>query len=401
VTNRLADKPSIAVLAFTNMSGDAEQEYFSDGISEDIITDLSKLPELHVIARNSSFTYKGKAVDVKDVGRELDVRYVLEGSIRKAGARVRVTAQLIDCASGGHLWAERYDRDLTDIFEVQDDVTRQIVGALKLKLTAGEKSRITGAGTKDVAAHDLFLKGRELMFSPRKDRAAFEEWMDCFRRAAALDPNYGAPLAGLAMGYAFDFQNGWTGEPDASLREGQRFVDEAIAKDDTDPFAHYVAAAIFLFAKDYERAEAEGARALSLNPNFALALAGRGLALILIGQPLKAIPLIERAMRLDPAQQQYFHFLGTAYFLARDFETAATCFKDRIAVNPATDLSRAFLAAALGQLGRAEEARAIWHELTEINPRYSFEEHIGRLPFKNPDDAELFAEGLRKAGLRD
>jgi adenylate cyclase len=206
-TLALPDKPSIAVLAFNNMSGDPEQEYFSDGISEDIITDLSKLSELHVIARNSTFIYKGKPVDVKQVGRDLGVRYVLEGSVRKAGNRVRVTGQLIDATSGAHIWADRFDRDLTDIFAVQDELTQEIIAALKIKLSEAEKALIVGSGTTNVDAHDFFLRGRELMFGNKRDRETFEQSTACFRRAIELDPNYAAPYAGLGMAYGLDFQN--------------------------------------------------------------------------------------------------------------------------------------------------------------------------------------------------
>ena len=394
------NKASIAVLAFTNMSGDAEQEYFSDGISEDIITDLSKLPALHVIARNSSFTYKGKAVDVKHVSRELGVRYVLEGSIRKAGNRVRVTAQLIDGTNGGHVWAERYDRDLTDIFEVQDDLTRQIVGALKLTLTENETAALTAGGTKNVTAHDLFLKGRELMFGPRpKSRALYDEWMECFRQAIVLDPGYGAAYAGLAMGHMFDYQNRWSELADTALEAATRRAGEAIARDDKEPFAHYVASVVAGFRRDHATSIAECDKALALNPNFALAVSLRGTSFVFGGEPLKAIPWFERARTLDPAQSQYLHFLGMAHLLAGDYVAAASAFRERIAVHPETDLSRALLASALGHLGEADEARRIWRELEAINPSYSFAEHIGRLPFKNPGDAEKFATGLRKAGL--
>ena len=182
------------------MSGDPEQEYFSDGISEDIITDLSKVSELQVIARNSTFTYKGKPVDVKQVGRELGVRYVLEGSVRKAGNRVRVTGQLIDAESGAHIWADRFDRDLTDIFAVQDELTQEIIAALKIKLSAPEKARIAGGGTKNVDAHDFFLRGRELVIGNKRDREMFAESNAYFRRAIELDPNYAAPYAALGMG---------------------------------------------------------------------------------------------------------------------------------------------------------------------------------------------------------
>ena len=397
----LPDKPSIAVLAFTNMSGDPEQEYFSDGISEDIITDLSKLSQLQVIARNSTFTYKGKPVDVKQVGRELGVRYVLEGSVRKAGNRVRVTGQLIDTLSGAHVWADRFDRDLTDIFAVQDELTREIVSALKIKLRESEKVLLATGGTKNVNAHDLFLKGRELMFGNKLDREAFEQSMSCFRRAVELDPNYAAAYAGLAMGYSLDYQNHWSDTPDKSLAEAQRLVDDAIAKDEKESFAHFVACVVATWTKDYERWGREAERALELNPNYALAHLTKGNLYTYTGEPDKAIACYEQAIRLDPTVALYRHFLGTAYFIAGNYETAAALFKERVAMAPTSDLSRAFLACALGHLGKTEEAHQVWRELKEINPRYSYAAHIGRLPFKDPADADKFTDGLRKAGLAE
>ena len=396
----LPDKPSIVVLPFDNMSRDPDQEYFSDGISEDIITDLSKVSGLFVIARNSAFVYKGKAFNVPAVCRELGVRFALEGSIRKAGNRVRITAQLVDGSSGGHLWADRYDRDLTDIFEVQDDVTQQIVAVLKVKLSEAEKSLIVDGGTKNVDAHDLFLRGRGLLFGLNRDREMFDQSTALFRRAIELDPNYAAPYAGLGMAYMLDHQNNWSDTPETSLDQAGRFVGEAIAKDDKDPFAHYVAALVAMWKKDFKRWADEADRALALNPNYAVALSARGIVHIYTGEPAKALPYIERAMRLDPNfQPQYTHFLGTAHFVAGDYETAAALFRDRISINPTTDLSRAFLASALGHLGHLEEARRIWHELMEINPGYSHVDHIGRLPFRDPADAEKIADGLRRAGL--
>jgi len=397
----LPDKPSIAVLAFTNMSGDPEQEYFSDGISEDIITDLSKLPKLVVIARNSSFTYKGKSVDVKQVGRELGVRYVLEGSVRKAGNRVRVTGQLIDAVSGAHIWADRFDRDLTDIFAVQDELTQEIISALKIKLDESEKVRIASGGTKNVDAHDFFLRGRELLFGNKLGREEFEQSMVCFRRAVELDPNYAGVYAGLAMGYALDHQNHWSDSSEKSLDQAQHFVDEAIARDETDPFGHFVAAVVATWTKDYERWGREADRALALSPNYALAHLTKGNLLTYTGEPDKAVPCYEQAIRLNPTVALYRHFLGTAYFIAGNYEIAAAFFKERIAMAPTTDLSRAFLACALGHLGKTEDARQVWRELKEINPKYSFQKHIGRLPFKYPAHAEKFAEGLRKAGLAE
>jgi len=396
----LPDKPSIAVLPFDNMSDDPEQRYFADGISEDIITDLSKISGLFVIARNSSFAYKGKNPDVRLVCRELGVRYVLEGSVRKAGVRIRITAQLIDGSSGGHIWAERYDRDLTDIFEVQDDVTQQIVAVLKVKLSEAEKSLIVDGGTKNVDAHDYFLKGRGFIFGSKRDREMFNQSTACFRRAIELDPNYAAPYAGLGMAYMLDHQNHWGPDSETSLDRANRFVNQAIDQDDKDPFAHYVGAMVAMWKKDYEGWALAADRALALNPNYAPAISVRGIVYIYTGEPAKAIPYIERAMRLDPAfQQQYLHFLGTAYFVAGDYETAAALFRDRISISPTTDLSRAFLVSALGHLSHLDEARRIWRELKEINPGYSYLDHVGRLPFSDPSDAEKFTDGLRKAGL--
>jgi len=339
---------------------------------------------------------------VKQVGRDLGVRYVLEGSVRKAGNRVRVTGQLIDATSGAHIWADRFDRDLTDIFAVQDELTQEIIAALKIKLSAAEKALIVGSGTTNVDAHDSFLRGRELMFGPaEKDRAMFDQSIAYFRRAIELDPNYAAPYAGLGMMYILDYQNHWSDTPGASYELAERMVNESIAKDDKDPFSHFVAATVALWKKDHERWAAEVDRALALNPNYALAVSSRGQVHVFTGEPAKAIPYIERAIRLDPAQQLYRHFLGTAYFVAGNYETAAAVFKDRIAMTPSTDLSRAFLASALGHLGRLDEARQIWRELKEINPRYSYVDHFGRLPFKNPTDADKFTDGLRKAGLAE
>ena len=352
-----------------------------------------------MIARNSSFTYKGKPVDVKQVGRELGVRYVLEGSVRKAGNRVRVTGQLIDAASGAHVWADRFDRDLTDIFAVQDELTQEIIAALKIKLSAPEKARFAAGGTKNVEAHDFFLRGRELVIGNKRDFEMFAEANMCLRRAIELDPNYAGPYAALAWAYIMDYQNRWSDSPETSLDQADRLVTEAIAKDDKDPFVHYVAALLGLWQKDYERWGREADRALSLNPNYGHAHLARGLVHVYSGEPDKGIPYIERAMRLDPAQQQYRHFLGTAYLVAGNYETAVAILKERVAITPTTDLSRALLASALGHLGRLDEARQIWRELKEINPRYSYVDHLGRLPFKDPADAEKITDGLRKAGL--
>jgi len=391
---------SIAVLPFENRSGDAEQEYFSDGISEDIITDLSKVEGLLVIARNSSFSFKGKSIDLRDVGKELGVNFILEGSVRRAGDRVRITAQLINIVTGGHLWAERYDRVLTDIFAVQDDVTQQIVDALKLNLSRSETPSSANDYIPNVQAHDLFLRGRSLAFGTKRNADMFKEAKSCFERAKDLDPEYAAPYAGLAMIYMLDHQNHWSDSPETSLKKARELIDISISRDGADPFSHYVSAVVSMWKKDYDGWRAEADKALVLNPNFAPALNVRGTFYTYTGQPLKAIPAIEKAIRMDPVfKEQYLHFLGLAYFVAKDYEKAMTIFQNRISINPATDLSRAFLASALGHLDRGSEARQIWKELKAVNPNYSSEQHASRMPFRDTSEVQYFFSGLSKAGL--
>jgi adenylate cyclase len=390
---------SIAILPFTNMSGDPEQEYFSDGITEDIITDLSKIAGLMVIARNSSFTYKGRSVDVRTVGRELGVRSVLEGSIRRVGKRVRITAQLVDATTGGHLWGERYDRDLTDIFEVQDDVTRRIVNALKVTLSPAENARLTAGGTSSMDAYDYVLRGRELLLGKTKNRETFEQSIKLFMRALELDPNYPKAYAALSMAYNLDYQNRWSDDPDSSLPLAKRCAEQAIEKDPNEPFARLVASWAAIFEKDLDRATSEVNIALRLNPNFALAYSNLASIHNYSGRPLEAIPVLERAIRLDPAfRAQNLHFLGIAHLLAGKYETAAALLRERILLVPGTDFSRVLLASSLGYLGEVDEAGRIWRELKEINPKYSFREHFSRQPFR-PGDVERVAEGLAKAGL--
>jgi adenylate cyclase len=398
---RLPDKPSIAVLPFTNISGDTEQEYFADGITEDIITDLSKIAGLLVIARNSSFTYKGKNADIRTIGRELGVRSVLEGSVRRASNRVRITAQLVNVENGAHLWAERYDRDLTDIFAVQDDVTRSIVDALKVKLTPGEAARVADIPTNSIEAHDLFLRGRELMFGRKWNREIFDKVVSLMTRAIELDPNYAEPYAGLGMAHNNDFHNRLTGSPDA-IDVAEHFATLAIEKGPTVPIAHWIAGAVAIWKKDLERGKRETEAALALNPNYALAYGTRGNAELYSGHPFAAIPFYERAIHLDPAYaQQYLHFVGASYLVAGKYEMAVDSFRERIRLAPETDLSRGLLVSALGHLGEIDEARRIWAELKKINPKYSFAGHLARLPFSNPADADRIKGGFAKAGLSE
>ncbi|UWU13938.1 adenylate/guanylate cyclase domain-containing protein [Rhizobium sullae] len=401
-TSRLATVPppklSIAVLPFANMSGDVEQEYFADGISEDIITALSKLPQLFVIARNSSFTFKGKNVHVQEVGRNLGVRYVLEGSVRRSGNRVRITAQLIDAASGGHLWAERFDRDLTDIFAVQDDVTQQIVDAMAINLTEGDRQRMAPEHTGNVEAYDYFLRGRELWHRLTKETNIAAR--DLLQRAIELDPNFASAHAFLALTHGLDYLNGWSPSPPNSREQAEELARRAVALDDRDPRAHWALSIVELYSRRHDMAISEAQRAIILNPNFAEGHVSLGEALYYSGRADEALKYFDGAKVLNP----YFpdvllHFQALALFQLGRYDQAVGLLKERLTRNPVTDVSRALLASSYGHLGRFDEARAAWQEVLRVNPDYSLEYRRKVLPYKNPADFEMVVDGLRKAGL--
>ena len=401
--DELLPKPSLAVLPFANLSNDPEQEFFADGLADEIIATLSKIPGLIVIARSSSFAYKGRPTDVRRIAEDLGVRYVAEGSIRKSGNRVRVVAQLSDGVTGSHLWAERYDRELDDIFAVQDDVAGRIVTEVSAALSPVEIALwpgVASGGSTNMEAYQCFLRGRAMQRGATQNLAVFERTSELFRRAIALDPAYPAPYAALGMALAHAYYNRWTDEPEHALAEAERLTDEAIERDPADPFAHGVAALVAMYRKDFGRWAAEVGEALLLNPNFAPALSLRATLNIYSGSPRAAIHDLERAMRLDPHfTQGYLHHLGVAHIVAGDYETAATILKERILLVPETDMSRAYLSAALGSLGYLDEARQVWGELMAINPSYSYADRIAHMPFKNPEDLARIARGLDRAGL--
>ncbi len=397
-TLALPDKPSIAVLPFTNMSGDPEQEYFADGISEDIITALSKLSQLFVIARNSSFTFKGKNVHIQEVSRKLGVRYVLEGSIRKSGNRVRITSQLVDGQTGGHLWAERFDRDLTDIFAVQDDVTQQIVAALELNLTDGEQKRLATEQTDNLEAYDCFLRGREQWW--RHSKAPNILAKELLQRAADLDPGFAPAYAFLAAAHLLDYVNQWSPSPARSLELAHETVLRAVALDDEYPYAHWGLAAINLWMRRHDRAIGEANRSIALNPNFAEGHTLLGHVLHYAGRSEEALGCFERAMAMDPYfPDMWLHFQAQSLFQLGKFETVINVLKRRLSRNPDTDISRVLLAASYGHLGRIDAAQAEWREVFRVNPAYSLEYRRKILPYKNAADFELIVDGLRQAGL--
>ena len=391
------DKPSIAVLPFVNMSGDPEQEYFSDGITEDLITDLSKLSGLFVISRNSVFLYKGKAVKPEQVSQELGVRYVLEGSVRKAGSRVRITAQLIDATTGYHLWADRYDRDLKDIFAVQDEVTQQIVAALKVKLTGREQGHWGRTPTHNLEAYDCFLRGLE--YHAQRTQEANARARQMFERAIALDPQFAVAYAFLGRTYLMELVFQWEENPQTAEQVfslGQK----AVALDDSQPTAHETLAYAYLGKKQHAQAIAEAERALSLDPNFADAYTTLADILSFAGRPAEAIRLVETAMRLNPCYPaSYLWSLGHAYRLAGRYEEAIAALKRVLTRNPDHLTAHVLLAALYSGLGREEEARAEAAEILRVSPNYSLAVVRQRMPYQDPAELERILDGLRQAGL--
>jgi adenylate cyclase len=392
------DRPSIAVLPFQNMSGDPEQDYFADGISEDIITALSKLSQLFVIARNSSFTFKGKNVHIQEIGKTLGVRYVLEGSVRKVGKRVRITAQLIDATNDGHLWAERFDRDLTDIFAVQDDVTEQIVDALSLNLTRGDRRRLMAEQTGNMEAFDCFLRGRELWWRHSKEPNA--QARELLLRATELDPQFAPGFAWLGAAHINDYVSQWTASPSRSLDLAHEAAARSAALDPQLPAAYWALIFTNLWMRRYDEAIRAGESAIANNPNDAEAFNGLGVVLHYVGRSEEALRHFARAMALNPlCPGMWLHFQGQAYYQLRRYEEAENVLKRRIFRTPETDASRVLLAATYGQTGRLDEAREQWREVLRVNPAYSLEHRRKVLAYKNPADFETVVDGLRKAGL--
>jgi adenylate cyclase len=392
-------KASIAVLSFTNMSGDADQEYFSDGISEDIITDLARLSELRVVARNSSFVFKGQAVSIPEIGRTLGVRYVLEGSVRKDGARVRVTAQLIDSTTGGHVWAERFDRQLSDIFAVQDELTQKIVYALKVRLTADERGRRISKRTIEPEAYSFFLRGRESAW--HQTRPDNIEARNLLGRAVAIAPDLAAAHAYIAFTHVNDFMNGWGDGPERSLATGLDIAQRAVVMDEEDPQAHFALAVALLWNRELDKALAEARRCLALAPGSAEGHLTIVRIQIFRGDPADAIDMANEYMRLDPLYRaQTLHFLAEAQIALGRYEEAVALLKQRLDREPHSETSYALLASCYGHLGKIDESRAAWKEVLRLSPDFSIERRRRVLPFKDPEMFERQqVEGLRMAGL--
>ena len=396
----VSDKPSIAVLAFENMSGDQEQEYFSDGIVEDIITDLSGITGLFVIARNSAFAYKGKRCNVRDVCRDLGVRYVLEGSVRRAADHVRITAQLIDGTTGGHIWAKRYDRKLHDIFAVQDEVTRDIVSALRLKLTPQECERVYRRDTENLQAYEHYLRGREQAFRDTPEANAQARAM--LEKAIELDPQFSLGFSHLSRNHVVAYVNRWGESAGQVLELAVELGQRAVALDEANPHAYFAVAAAAVWMKQHEPAAVAAEKCLTISPSFAEGHAVLGLILVYSGKPREAIVSLNRAMRLDhPYRNTYLHQLALAHVQLEEYEPAVAVLKRRLVRKPESDISRVLLAATYGHMGKIEESRAEWAEALRINPDYSLEHRRKVLPYRDPAHFEHLLEGLHKAGLTE
>src|SRR6266852_4297664 len=393
----LPDKPSIAVLPFTNLSGDREQEYFSDGITDDIIAALSRLPGLFVIDRNSTFTYKGKPVKAQQVSRELGVRYVLEGSVRKAGDQVRITAQLADATTGADLWAVRYDRPMRDIFSLQDEIVRRIVTTLNLQLDLMQRGADVRQTTDNLEAYDDFLRGLEYRQTLSEDGIAKARQM--FEKAIVLDPKYAKAYAYMGISYWTDWVQQWTHDPhtlDRAFQLGQR----AIALDDSLAFAHMVLGETYVFKMQYDQATAEAERAIALDPNSAVGYRALAEIMYFSGKPAEAIGLAEKAMRLDPRNRDlYLFFEGESYTQMGRYEEAIPILKRHLARYPNNVGARSTLVGNYTELGREDEARAEAAEVMRISPLFSLDAWV-QIPFKDPAWRKRYYADLRKAGLK-
>jgi adenylate cyclase len=393
----LPDKPSIVVLPFTNMSNDPEQEYFSDGITEDLTTDLSKLSDLFVIARNSAFTYKGKAVKMQDVSRELGVQYIVEGSVRKIGEQVRITVQLAEATTGGHLWSERYDRPLKDIFSIQDETRQKIVTALKVKLTPDEQERFRQAPTDNLEAYDYYLRGLDAYWPLTKEENSRARQM--WEQATALDPQYAAAYAWLSRTYSLAWGFSWSREPQ-TLQRAVEFAQRAIALNEALPAAHKALGIAYLRQNQHEQAIVEGERVIALSPNDDEGYANLGFFLNYAGGSEEAVDLVKRAMRLNPRYPAYYPMiLGLAYYVMGRHEEAIAPLQDSLSRSPQFLTPHVILVGVYHSLGREEEAQAEAAEVLRLDPKYSAE-NIKAQPFKDQAILERWVTALRKAGLK-
>jgi len=400
-TLELPDKPSIAVLPFTNMSSDPEQEFLADGITEDIITALSKFRWFFVTARSSTFTYKGQAIDIKRVGEEMGVRYVLEGSLRQGAGRVRVSAQLIEAASGNHIWAERYDRQIEDIFDLQDEITMTIAAAVEPELAAQERGRAVKKPTRDLKAWDLFQRGiAKLWQMERKD---IEEGEAYLRQALKADPDFGRPHGYLAYCHSVDVLCGWSKDEQAVLRRGIAEAKAALAVDQRDSFAHFALGRLYNLGGDHQAAAQETGEALRINPNFAYGYLGLASVYYWLGDGPAVLENADKAIRLSPNDPLMWLFLlyrGHGYDFIGDFDRTIECFEQSSRFPRVGHWAFSKLAAAYYEVGRKEEAAAAFEQARLIEPNLSLEGQRKALRFLQHNKFDYYLRNMQALGLK-
>jgi adenylate cyclase len=401
---RLSGKPSIAVLPFVNLDNDPQQDYFSDGITGDIITELSRFSDLFVIARSSAFQYKGKAIDVRQVGRELGVRYVLEGSIRRDDKRIRITAELIDATNGAHRWAERYDRELKDAFAVQDEVVRGLVSVLQVRVVEAEAERALLKPPAAWEAYDYYLRGAEAWATgfAQRPMTSFYEARRCLERSIAIDPEYARAYAMLARSYTYTYLEPRNEEylNPSALRRADELAKTAVQLDASLPQAHTMLGAALMYKRRHEESIAEFEQAFALNPNFSDH--AFGLCLVFAGQPERAIEVMQASMRLEPFRNAVrLAYMGNAYYMLGRYEEAVTPLRESARRMPDLRITQLWLAATYAQLDRLGEARAAADEVRRIEPDFAIERWKLTAVYKRPEDSERLFDGIRKAGLPD
>ena len=397
----LPEKPSLAVLPFDNLSGDSSQDYFSDGITETIISNLSNVSNLFVIARNSTFTYKDKPVKVQQVAEDLGVRYVLEGSVQRSGDNVRVTAQLSDALTGHHMWAEKYDRKIGEIFALQDDITERVATALEVKLTEGEQAQIRRGKTDNPKAYEYFLSGLEIGRRFTKEDNA--QARKLFEKAVALDPNYAHAWQEIGRMHYRDARFGWTDTPDQSLALAEELAQKTLAINDADAFAYGTLSVVYMAIRQHDKAIAYGEKALALAPNFADLHAAIALPFLYSGRPAEAVELVKKAMRLSPYYPGwYLPILGHAYRLTGQYKEAIDALESwRDRANPRSELPYVMLAFTYVEAGRGEDAHKAVSELLKRKPKASIEGYARSkfFAYKDPAEVKRVLDSLRRAGL--
>jgi len=391
---------SVAVLPFENVGKDPAQGYFADGITDDLITDLTKISGLVVISRDSTFAYKGEPVDIPTIAARLHVRYVLHGSVRRSDNQIRINAQLIDAATGKQLWAERYDGTGENIFQLQDQITRNMVDALSVKLTTAERERLARKDTNSIAAYDAFLRGEERFF--RYARASNREARALFQQAIDIDPQYSRAHAMLGWTHVFDFMNGWSDAPAQSLSMAERYATSALEINASLPLAYFVRGLVYREQREYVKALVEAEKAIALDANYANGHVLTATLLYYAGRPEDGLERMKMAVQLNPHHPYNYPFhIGQAYFVLRRFPEAITAFEHGLATNPASERLHVWLAATYAQAGDQEQAEWEMAQVRLANPDVSLAKLQQAFPFKDPADLKLFLNGLQRAGLSD